>query len=125
MKERKEPRFVYCYRLSVSLDRDFGRGEVIDWSDYGMQILSTVQMDVDGEFKVRLHIERDCGLMAARELKTLEGEVVWLEEADDGKWKVGLNFKESLENLNDLLTEEDFIYIFFMPQSYDETEHVL
>ena len=109
---RKEQRRLYCYRLSVTRERDFGRGELLDWSPNGMQVLSSIPLENAVTYRIRLHVERDLGLLLPKARWSVEGSVRWVERQSDG-WHLGIQLDTPLESLE--FMEEDFCYLFLMP----------
>ena len=125
-EHRREPRHTYRHRLSITLNRHFARGEVLDWSIHGLQVLSTIPIEgVNKEGRLRFHVEKSQGLQGAPKLWTREGSLKWVRESkEEGGWLLGIQLDEPLEDLpladvEKYITEEDFCYLFFLLETED------
>ncbi|MBF0279406.1 MAG: PilZ domain-containing protein [SAR324 cluster bacterium] len=120
---RKEERFDYHHRLSIThhhklaitVNRQFGRGEVLNWSPHGLKVVSCIPIEAGKSYQVRFHIQKDHGLSGRSTNLSREGSVCWVLQKDD-LWYMGIHLEEKLEKLNESISEEDSCYMFMMSQ---------
>ena len=93
MEHRQERRYVFCQRLSLTIGHAFGRGEVVDWSEHGIHIVSSVPLEETGVYKVRFHVSHDRGLMSPQEIWSREGTTQWIT-IKENLWHCGVNLHE-------------------------------
>lgn len=125
-EHRREHRHIYHHRLSITLDRHFVRGAVIDWSLHGIQVVSGSNVNGIVRRQIRFHVEKDRGLTSIPELWSREGTVRWVRHQEDG-WHIGIQLDKSLydhpvDEVETYITHEDFCYLFFFPK--EETQPV-
>ncbi|MGK5091643.1 PilZ domain-containing protein [Deltaproteobacteria bacterium TL4] len=121
-ENRIEQRHAYCHRLSLTINRHFARGVVLDWSAHGLQILSRIPIEAEEtSLRVRFHIEKFKGISGLREVWSREGYVRWIRHAEEG-WYVGIQLDEIIDpalvkEIEKYITEEDSCYLYFFPDT--------
>ena len=120
---RRESRYDLNYRLSISYYGKFARGSVLDWSNCGLQIFSSILIS-NREHKIRFHVEKSISINTVPLLESREGCVRWVHSQKEEKWYLGIEFEyPTSENLESFITSEDSCYLFFLPHEEDTYLH--
>lgn len=109
----------HTHRLAITMDRHFGRGEVLDWCNQGLRILSCVPILEDVSYRVRFHIQKSQGLLENSRWLSHNGKVCWVQE-NENRWLVEIEFQQKIDKLDEYLAEAESCYLFFM--STDEID---
>lgn len=130
MNNRSLNRRVYLHYLSIRFESDFSRGNLNDISNFGFQFSSNISLE-EGEFGIRLHIEKDKNVGHAPEIWTREGDKRWSKKAKGG-FLIGVQLNPELDKLpehhkvglqgdpnyvTNLFTTYDMCQLFIFPKS--------
>ncbi|MBF0278591.1 MAG: PilZ domain-containing protein [SAR324 cluster bacterium] len=116
MKKPRQTRYDYNLAAELNVRGETINGQIIDWAEGGIQVLSVLPIEEHSAYRARFFLERNRfeGDQFKEETWELEGSIAWQRPYKDGSW-IGINFDTPLkipfQQINDYFSAEDFCHI--------------